>query len=106
MTLTGPVTAELMQLAGQDIQVRGVTTGSTIDVYGYAFAPSVTEPHWIGIVEQRGADLWLLGEDAIRLIDPPPSLAAELGALVWVTGPRTDTDVTPHLFGVIREAQP
>ena len=104
--LTGPATADLSRLAGAPVEVSGVTAGTSLEVYGYTFQASASEPRWVGIVLQRDAEWWLFGEDATRLVNPPSGLTAAAGALVWITGSQSETGVTPRAFGVIREAQP
>ncbi len=106
LALSGGVAEELAQLAGMSVRVWGVRTGTTLDAYGYDLVSTLEEPRWVGIVEPRGSDLWLFGRTAVKLVDAPPDLAADVGALVWVTGSAAGDAVTPTAFGLIRGPQP
>jgi hypothetical protein len=57
----------------------------------------------MGIVLLRDDGLWLYGEGAWRLVDPPPGLADASGDLVWVAGREVEDGLQPTLYGVIRE---
>jgi len=106
-TITGPAKAELTQLAGMSLTVWGVKSGTSLDVFGWELAPSIADPRWTGIVTARaGGKLWLFGTEAIELVNAPASLAASVGAYVWVGGTREgDTGpVKPTVFGTIRSA--
>lgn len=106
IALTGDAAAELAQLAGMSVRTWGVTNGSSLDVYGYDLASTLANPRWVGIVEERPSGVWLFGGEALQLVDAPPGLAAEVGALVWVTGTQSGNAITPTSFGIIREALP
>lgn len=104
--LRGVVVDEIAQLHGSPVRVWGVQSGMGLDVYGYDLRTTLADPRWMGILVLRDDQLWLMGEEAVRLIDPPATLEARLGALVWVSGPRTSSGITPFISGVLREAQP
>lgn len=58
---------------------------------------------WIGVVERRGAALWLAGDGfALRLTGPlaRPRLAGP-GYLVWATGVRRGEVLVAHRLGVL-----
>ena len=73
------IAAELGRLVGQDVAVTGETYVIR-DIAGEG-APRV------GVVERRGAELWLTGEPALRLDGPlaHPRIAGP-GYKVWVLG--------------------
>jgi len=106
IVLTGDATAELAQLAGMSVRTWGVSNGTSLDVYGYGLISTLANPRWVGIVEERASGLWLFGRDALQLVDPPPGLTADVGALVWVTGTQSGNTITPTSFGIIREVLP
>ncbi|MDH5590652.1 MAG: hypothetical protein OEZ37_11450, partial [Gemmatimonadota bacterium] len=106
VALRGGVLGEIAQLTGTTVRVWGVLSGLTLDVYHYGFRPSLTDPRWVGIVVVRPDGVWLMGDDAVLLVDPPPGLVSRVGALVWVTGTEIGGGIHPDIFGVLREAQP
>lgn len=100
----GPALADLLQLAGTPVRVWGSLAGTTLDVYGYRVLSSLGEPRWVGVVTERDGVLWLFGEEAMELVDPPPGLASRVGDYVWVGGEEIDVSVVvPTVYGVIRE---
>lgn len=104
LNMTGPLRAELMQLAGTLLRAWGVKTGTSLDVNGYALEPSLLDPRWMGVIVVRGADTWLFGDEAIKVLDASAALKAAAGSLVWIGGPRTGNDVTAKIHGIIRSA--
>ncbi|MFW6010393.1 MAG: hypothetical protein ACOC9H_00600, partial [Gemmatimonadota bacterium] len=105
LRLTGPVADDLVQLAGANVRVWGVRAGTSLEVYGYEIRSSLGEPRWIGVLLERDGVLWLMGESAIELVDPPPDLSSRVGAVVWVGGDEVEIDsVVPRVYGVIRGA--
>jgi hypothetical protein len=103
LTVNGPLGAELARLAGTSVRAWGITSATGINVYGYDLKSSLGDDRWSGIVLERSGVTWLLGEDAVRLVNPPPTLSALQGAYVWVTGAEALDGVQPTLFGVIRD---
>ena len=79
-------------------------TGTSLDVNGYALEPSLLDPRWMGVIVVRGADTWLFGDEAIKVLDASAALKAAAGSLVWIGGPRTGNDVTAKIHGIIRSA--
>jgi hypothetical protein len=102
--VTGPARAEFMQLGGTAVRAWGVKSGTSLEVNGYELESTFTDPRWKGVIVVRGADTWLFGDEAIKLVNAPPALQAAAGALVWVGGPRTGNEVTPRIHGIIRSA--
>ena len=99
----GPLTAELARLTGHPIRIWGVPSALGISVYGYRLRGEPGVDRATGILLERPDGWWLLGEEAIRLADPPAELTALDGAHLWVTGERTADGLRPTLFGQIRE---
>jgi hypothetical protein len=107
LRVTGVLSPELVRLSGMEVRAYGVRSGTSIDIFGYAIQHTASEPRWVGIVTVRNGTLWLFGNSAIQLVDPPPTLTALAGALVWVGGDEVNaipTRVVPRIFGVIRQA--
>lgn len=103
--LTGPSLADFVALAGTTVRVWGVRAGTSFDVYGYDVLSELNEPRHAGIIVERDGGLWLMGESAIELIDPPPGLAAAVGAFVWAGGVEVGVgSLRVTVFGVIRES--
>jgi hypothetical protein len=74
-------------------------------VYGYDVLSSLHEPRHVGIVVERNGSLWLMGESAIELVDPPHDLADAVGSLVWAGGAEAGVgSLRVTIFGVIRES--
>jgi hypothetical protein len=103
--LAGSALADFVALAGSTARVWGVRTGTSFDVYGYDVLSSLHEPRHVGIVVERNGSLWLMGESAIELVDPPPDLADAVGSLVWAGGAEAGVgSLRVTIFGVIRES--
>lgn len=106
LALTGLARAELAQLGGAGVRVRGVLMGTSLSVYGFDIVPSAGERTWTGLVTLRNGEVWLLGAEAVRLLSPPAGITGSPGALMWVSGAAgTGSAVTPRLFGTLRGAQ-
>lgn len=103
-SLTGPARADLAQLAGASVLVRGVEAGTTLSVFSHEFVPSDGLGRWSGIVLVRGAETWLLGERALLLVDAPLVIRNLHGAMIWVSGTETDAGITAQYFGIMRVA--
>jgi hypothetical protein len=103
VSLSGPATGELARLTGTPVRVWGRRSATGLDVYGYDLRSALGDDRWMGIVLLRDDGLWLYGEAAWRLVDPPPGLADASGDLVWVAGQEVDGGLEPTLWGVIRE---
>lgn len=102
LVVNGPKAGELARLTGSPVRVWGRTSATGIDVHGYDLRSRLGDDRWMGIVMSRPDGLWLLGEQAIRLVDAPAALAAESGKLVWLMGREVPDGVQPTLYGVIR----
>lgn len=100
----GPALDQLLLLGGTPVRVWGSLAGTTLDVFGYQVLSSLGEPRWVGVVTERDGVYWLLGEEAIELVDPPPGLTARVGDYVWVGGEEIEVSVVvPTVYGLIRE---
>ena len=73
-----------------------VRDGAIVDIAGEG-APRV------GVIERRGAELWLRGEGEWRLVGPlaHPRIAGP-GYQVWVLGPVEDGALHARRLGVLR----
>lgn len=100
--VSGPKTAELARLTGSPVRVWGRASATGISVHGYDLRSQLGDDRWLGVVMERPDGVWLFGEEAIRLVDPPAALVAESGRLVWVMGVESGGGVQPTLYGVIR----
>jgi hypothetical protein len=103
VTLSGPGVGELARLTGTPVRVWGRRSATGLDVHGYDLRSALGDDRWMGIVLLRDDGLWLYGEGAWRLVDPPPGLADASGDLVWVAGHEAEDGLQPTLYGVIRE---
>lgn len=104
--LRGVVLDEIAQLTGTPVRVWGVRSGTTLVVYGYDLDSTLGDPRWLGVVAERSGEYWLFGDEAVHLVEPPSSLTARVGDLVWVSGAELDMGIQPFVFGVLREDQP
>lgn len=102
--ITGPLRTDFAQLAGVQVRAWGTKTGTSLDANGYQVSSTLADPRVSGIVVVRGAETWLFGDEAIRVLDAPAALRGAAGSFVWIGGPRTGSDVTPRIFGIIRSA--
>lgn len=102
LAVNGPKTSELTRLTGTPVRVWGRVSATGINVHGYDLRSQVGEDRWLGIVLQRSDGLWLFGEEAVRLVNPPPGLAELSGNLIWITGQEVEGGVQATLYGVIR----
>ena len=101
LALLFTLAAELSRLAGQDVAVSGD---------GYVIRDVAGEgPPLVGVVERRGEELWLVGDETVRLAGPlaTPRIAGP-GCKVWVLGDRDASGalqarrigvLQPRLFG-------
>ncbi|HEU5211100.1 MAG TPA: hypothetical protein VFU06_17010, partial [Longimicrobiales bacterium] len=103
LSVNGPKTAELARLTGIPVRVWGRASATGINVHGYDLPSQVGADRRLGIVLQRADGLWLLGAEAIRLVNPPPGLAAESGKLIWVLAQEVAGGMQVSVYGVIRE---
>lgn len=105
LAVKGPKAAELAALTGTSARIWGTASATDIDVHGYDLRSKLGDDRWMGIVIHRPGDgTWLFGDEAIRLVDPPPALIQASESLIWVMGVETSEGIQPTLFGIIREA--
>lgn len=102
LVVNGPKTSELARLTGSPVRVWGRTSATGIAVHGYDLRSQLGDDRWLGIVMDRPDGVWLFGDEAVLLVDPPAGLVGESGNLVWVMGQEVGGGVQPTLYGVIR----
>jgi len=107
-TLTGPLEPELRRLNSATVWVAGApgsgTPNASFAVSRYEIVSINGTKPLVGSLVARGADAWLATErDTVKLASPPAELRAKMGAKVWIIGRRTGAELTPQMFGVIRE---
>lgn len=102
LQVSGPLTGELARLSGSTVRAWGGASATGIDVHGYDLPSELGDDRWLGIVLTRPSGTWLIGEEAIPLVDVPAALLSVSGSLVWVSGREVVGGVQPVLFGVVR----
>lgn len=106
VNLTGDLRDELARLSGARVEVHGSmqTSGRrTMNVAGYRVVSVNGETPYVGVLVSRDGGIWLDGDQPVRLVDVMADLREQLGAKVWVVGPRTADGVRPQSYGVIRD---
>lgn len=109
--LGGALLDELRALSGAQLLVRGVMGSSSsersIDVREYeVLSIGGQRPH-VGIVIERGGEIWLASSDTLRLVPPLDALRQHVGAKVWVVGSRDSAsgELRVQSYGVISPAK-
>jgi hypothetical protein len=104
--LVGELRAELQNLSGVEVAVRGRPTGSQreFEVDSYEIRSVGGQRPLVGMLVERDGDLWLEGEESVRLVNVPSRLRSQIGAKLWVVGRRMEGGVYPQTYGVIRSA--
>ena len=102
--LVGEWRSELENLTGAEVAVRGKPTGlpREFQVSSYEIRSIQGKRPLVGILAERDGDLWLDGNESVRLVSAPAMLRSQLGAKVWVLGRRMEGGVHPQTYGVIR----
>ncbi len=102
--LVGEWRDELQNLTGAEVAVRGTATGSPREfaVVSYEIRAIEGERPLVGILADRDGELWLEGDQSVRLVNVPARLRSQIGAKVWVLGRESDGGMYPQTYGVIR----
>ncbi|MCH8254729.1 MAG: hypothetical protein IID06_05215 [Gemmatimonadetes bacterium] len=105
--LVGEWRSELENLAGAEVAVRGKPTGQPreFQVSSYEIRSIAGERPLVGTLAERDGELWLDGNESVRLVSAPAGLRNQLGAKVWVLGRRMEGGVHPQTYGVIRASR-
>jgi hypothetical protein len=106
VNLTGALRDELARLSGARIEVHGTTRSEgrrTMEVMEYRVTSVNGETPYVGVLVRRDGGIWIDGEQPVRLVDVTSDLRSQIGAKIWVVGPRTADGVRPQSYGVIRE---
>ncbi len=110
VALIGDLVPELRRLAGAGVRATGKRERNpaaapewAVNVADYQIVAVDGERPYVGIVMQRGAQFWLVGQDTLELLGAPPDLAARVGAKVFVNGTARGGQLLLRSYGVIRE---
>ncbi len=107
MELAGTLEPELRRLAGAGVAVQGSLEGrrpmQRLEVRSYEILDIDGEVPSTGVIQTRDGQLWLAGEDTLKLIEPPDGLSSRNGAKVWIVGARSSGALQVQSYGIIRE---
>ncbi len=105
--LVGELRSELENLTGAEVAVWGRPTGllREFQVLSYEIRSIGGERPLVGTLAERDGELWLDGNESVRLVNAPARLRNQLGAKVWVLGRRMEGGVHPQTYGVIRASR-
>ncbi len=105
--LVGEWRSELENLTGAEVAVWGKPTGlpREFQVSSYEIRSIQGKRPLVGTLVERDGDLWLDGNESVRLVSAPAMLRNQLGAKVWVLGRRMEGGVHPQTYGVIRASR-
>lgn len=105
--LVGEWRGELENLTGAEVAVRGKPTGlpREFQVSSYEIRSISGKRPLVGTLAERAGELWLDGNESVRLVSVPALLRNQLGAKVWVLGRRMEGGVYPQTYGVIRASR-
>lgn len=109
--LGGALLDELRALSGAQLLVRGVTSSSgserSIEVREYEVLSIDGQRPYVGIVLERGGEIWLASSDTLRLVPALDALRERVGAKVWVVGARdlAAGELRIQSYGVISPAR-
>jgi hypothetical protein len=112
IAIVGEFRDELGRLSGVEVSVAGNATDNpqgipaqAIDVFEYDVISVNSAPAYLGVLEMRDGDMWLVREPALRLTTVPRQLRNMERAKVWIAGPVVGTDLNVQSFGVVRAPQ-
>lgn len=110
--VTGALQDEIGRVSGARVRIWGpaaagrVAAASAIDATGYEILEVAGEKPYVGLLQSRGAELWLLGERELHILDPPTELRQLVGAKAWVTGTADGSILRVRSYGVLRDQGP
>ena len=105
--LVGELRSELENLTGAEVAVWGKPTGllREFQVSSYEIRSIAGKRPLVGTLAERDGELWLDGNESVRLVSAPARLRNQLGAKVWVLGRPMEGGVHPQTYGVIRASR-
>lgn len=106
VNVVGALRPEIRNLSGVVIAVRGApASGRDFEVQDYEIRFVRGERPTVGILVERGREVWLDGDTSVRLIGVPAVLRSRIGAKVWILGRPVDGGLHPQTYGVIRRSE-
>jgi len=87
-TITGPLAPLIGHLAGADVSVDGVSSGTSLEAQRFLVKTVDGQPAIDGTLKTDGGALYIVTADGTRtrIVAPPPSFSGRDGARVWITG--------------------
>ena len=108
-TVEGALRDEIGRLSGARVRIWGsvaparAAADGAIHATGYEILEVAGERPFVGVLQVRGPDLWLVGATELRLLNPPVELTERTGAKVWVTGTADGRELQLASYGVLRD---
>ena len=106
VNVVGALRPEISNLSGVVIAVRGApASGRDFEVEDYEIRSVQGGRPTVGILVERGREVWLDGDTSVRLIGVPVGLRSRIGAKVWILGRPVDGGLQPQTYGIISRSE-
>ena len=106
VNVIGGLRPEISNLSGVVIAVRGApASGRDFEVEDYEIRSVQGERPAVGILVERGREVWLDGDTSVLLVGVPAGLRSRIGAKVWILGRPVDGGLQPQTYGIISRSE-